>query len=200
MSSRATESTRMIEWLAWVELNKKKLVIGAAAVAIVIVALEVHQWHRNRAEAEASAALLKVEKAGVRPENAPEPDAQAFLRVAAAYPGTSAGARGALFAADALFRDNKYGEAKTQFESFLRNYGEHPFAPTAALGVAACWDAMNQTNEALRAYQDLLSRFAGSPVAPQAKLSLARLYEAKDEAAQALKVYDELVRLGARSA
>ena len=33
MSRQATESTRMIDLLAWVEVNKKKLLIGAAATA-----------------------------------------------------------------------------------------------------------------------------------------------------------------------
>src|SRR2546430_11428638 len=178
MSSQATGSTRMIDFLAWVEVNKTRLVIGVAVVAVVIAACVIYQWRHNEAEAEASAALLKVERPGVRSDDAPEADAQAFLQVATAHPGTSAGGRALLFAAAALFRENKYAEAKTQFESFLRDDPEDPFTPIAAFGAAACLDALDKTNEALVAYQDVVNRFAGSVPAAQAKLGLARLYEA----------------------
>ena len=200
MSSHATESTRLIEFLAWVEVHKKKLLIGAALVAIGTGAWAIYQWNRNQAETEASAALFRVDKPGARSETAPEANAQAFLRVATAHPGTSAGARALLLAADALFRENKYAEAKAQFENFLRDYTENPLAATAALGVAACLDAMDKTNEALTAYQDVASRFAGSAVVAQAKLGLARLYEAKNDLAPALRVYEELTRPNAQSA
>ena len=61
MSSQATESTRLIDFLAWVEVNKKKLLIGAAVVAVAIAAYSIYQWHRNEAEAEASAAFYRVQ-------------------------------------------------------------------------------------------------------------------------------------------
>jgi TolA-binding protein len=199
MSSQATESTRMIEFLAWVEVNMKKLLIGAAVVGVAVAGYFLYQSHRNEAESEASSALLKADKAGARPDKAAEPGAQAFLQIVTAYPGTSAAGRALLFGADALFRENKYSEAKSQFEVFLREYPENPLAATAAFGVAASLDAMNKTNEAQVAYEDVLSRFAGSTVAAQAKLGLARLYTATDKPAQALKIYDELLRPGAQS-
>ena len=71
MSSQTTESTRMIEFVAWAAVNKKKLLACAAIIAVGIAAGAIYQSNRNRAEAEASAALLKVDKLGVRPESAP---------------------------------------------------------------------------------------------------------------------------------
>ncbi len=200
MSSQTTGSTRLIDFLAWVEVNKKKLAIGIALAAVVISAWAIYQWRHNEAEAEASAALLKVQRTGVRSDDAPEADAQTFLQVATAHPGTRAGGRALLFAAAALFRENKYAEAKTQFENFLRDDPENPFAPTAAFGAAACLDALDKTNEALAAYQDVVNRFAGSVVVAQAKLGLARVYEAGNDPAQALRIYHELTRPNAQSA
>lgn len=194
MSSHATQSTRMIEFLAWVEVNKKRLLVGVVAVAIVLGGVWIYQWHSNQAETEASAALLKVDRAGADPEGASDPNPQSLLQVATAYPGTGAGSRALLLAAEALYKENKYGEAKTQFENFLRNNADNPLAPIACLGVAACLDSMNKTNEAVAAYQDVLSRFGGSAVVGQAKMGLARLYEAANQPAQALKIYDELIR------
>jgi predicted negative regulator of RcsB-dependent stress response len=200
MSSHATGSTRMIDFLAWVEVNKKKLVIGVAIIAVAIAAYSIYQWHRNEAEAEATAALYKIQIPASQTEKTGGPGAQAFLQIAAAHPGTSAGAQALLFGAEGLFRESKFAEAKTRFESFLRTYPDHPMAPTAAFGIAACLDAMDKTTETLTAYQDVVSRFAGSVVASQAKLGLARLYETKGDLAQALKIYDELARPTASSA
>src|SRR5438552_8693609 len=119
MSSQATGSTRMIELLAWVEVNKKKVLIGAAVVAVAIAAYSIYQWHRNEAEAEATAALYKIQPPASQTEKT-GPGAQAFLQVATTHSGTSAGAQALLFGAEGLFRENKFVEAKAQFENFLR--------------------------------------------------------------------------------
>jgi predicted negative regulator of RcsB-dependent stress response len=192
MSSEATGSTRMIDFLAWIEVNKKKLLIGTGVMAIAIAAYSIYQWYQNEAEAAASAALYKIQTSASKPET--PPGAQAFLDVAKAHAGTSAGAQALALGAEALFRENKFAEAKTQFEGFLRAYPDHPMAPAAAFGIAACLDAADKTNEALTAYQDIVSRFPGSVVAAQAKLGMARLYQSKDDLAQALKIYEELAR------
>jgi predicted negative regulator of RcsB-dependent stress response len=188
----------MIELLAWVEVNKKKVFIGAAVVAVAIAAYSIYQWHRSESEAQAAAALYKIQTPAPKTEK--PPGAQAFLQVATTHPGTSAGAQALLLGAEGLFRENQFAEAKTQFENFLRTYPDHPLAPTAAFGIAACLDAINKTNETLTAYQDVVNRYPGSVVASQAKLGLARLYETTGDLAQALKTYDELARPTASSA
>jgi TolA-binding protein len=122
------------------------------------------------------------------------PDPQEYLQVASRYTGTGAGGRALLFAAEALFRDNKYSEAKTTFETFMRDYGDSPEATIANFGAAACLDALGKTNEAFSAYQDVITRYGNSAVVGQARLELARLYEDRGQAAQALKIYEELTR------
>lgn len=184
----------MIDFLAWVEVNKKRLFIGISVVGVVTGALVVYQWHSNQAEAEANAALLKVDRTSPGQERSAEPDAQALLRVATAFPGTGAAGRALLRAAETLFKDGKYAEAQAQFEAFLRSYPGQPLAAVATFGVAACLDALNKTNEAVTAYQDVVSRYGASSVVSQAKLAQARLYEARNEPAQALRIYDEMTR------
>ncbi len=192
MSSEATESSRLINFLTWVEVNKKGLLIGTAVVAVAMAGYSIYQWHHNEAEADAVEALYKIQTPASPTDKAPA--AQAFLQVALTHPGTSAGAQALLLGAEALFRENKFAEAKAQFENFLQTYPDHPVAPTAAFGIAASLDAIDRTNEAATAYQDVVNRYPGSVAASQAKLGLARLYEAKGDPAQALKIYDELAR------
>jgi TolA-binding protein len=200
MSSEATESMRLVNFLAWLEVNKKRLLVGVIIVAALAGGYSIYRWRENEAEAEANEALLKLHKAGNRLESATGPGAQAYLQVAAAHAGTGAGARALLFAAETLFLENKYSEARTEFEKFIRNYGDSPDVTIAAFGVAACLDALDKTNEAMTAYQDVITRYGTSAVAGQAKLAIARFYEARNEPAQALKIYEELTRPTAQTA
>lgn len=194
MSSGAPDSTRLIEMVAWVEENKKPILIGVAAVAVLISALAIHRWNRNQAEIKAGAALFGLEKPFERGAESKGPAAQAYLELATTYRGTSAGAQATLLGAEVLFKEGKYAEAKTRFESFLQGNPNHSLAALAVFGVAASQDALGKTNEALAAYQDVVTRYPNSAVFGQAKLSIASLYEARNEPAQALKIYEELTR------
>ena len=194
MSSEATESTRMLDFLAWVEVNKKKLLLGLIVLGVLAAGYSIYRWHENEVEAEANEALLKLHRPSNRSESGSSPNAQAYLQVASGYTGTGAGARALLFAGEALFRESKYSEAQTAFEKFMRDYGNSREISIAAFGVAACLDTLGKTNEAFAAYQDVITRHGNSPVAAQARLELARLYEDRNQAAQALKIYEELTR------
>jgi predicted negative regulator of RcsB-dependent stress response len=187
-------SGRLFDLLAWLELNKKLLLycaLGAVAIGFVAFA---YNLSREQAELKASSALLELRTPLGGEETAKPPAAADFLRLAKEFSGTDSGARAALLAAGALFEEGKYAEARNQFEKFLSQTGEGPFAPTAAYGVAVCLDALDKTNEALAAYQGVLNRYPKAPVAAQANLALARLYEASNQPEQALKIYEYLSR------
>jgi predicted negative regulator of RcsB-dependent stress response len=184
----------MVEVVAWLEVNRKRVLIGVIVLAVLISAFFVYRWNRGQAEIAANAALLALENQGDRGQAAKDPGAQAFLQVAASHQGTGAGAQARLLGAEALFKEGKYAEAKAQFEAFLRDDVDNPFLPTAALGIAASLDSQDKTNEALVAYQNVLAGYPNSIVAGQAKLAIARFHEARNEPAQALKIYDELAR------
>src|SRR5437764_13830071 len=104
MSSQTTGSTRLIDFLAWVEVNKKKLAIGIALAAVVISAWAIYEWRHNEAEAEAIAALLYVQRTGVRYDDAAEAVAQTLLPVAIAHSGTLSSGRALPFVAASLLR------------------------------------------------------------------------------------------------
>jgi predicted negative regulator of RcsB-dependent stress response len=184
----------MVEFVAWLELNKKRVLFGVIVLAILIFAFAIYRWNRGQAEIAANAALLALENHAGRGQAAKDPAAQAYLQVAASHQGTSAGAQARLLGAEALFKEGKYSEAKSQFEVFVREHGDNPFLPTAALGIAASLDSQDKTNEALLSYQNVVSSYPNSAVAGQAKLAIARLHEARNEPAPALRIYDELAR------
>jgi tetratricopeptide (TPR) repeat protein len=192
MSSESTISTRGLEFLAWLEVNKSRLIIGTAVFAIVISAFFIHRWRVAEREQVASAALIRVQSVVSSAPNAQRPAAADYLQIASEHRNTRAGARAQLFAAEALFREGKYTESHAQFAAFLEAHPLHPLASTAAFGVAACLDALGESEKAFRSYQDVVSRYPNAAVASQAKLAMADFHLAQSEASQALRLYEEL--------
>jgi predicted negative regulator of RcsB-dependent stress response len=200
MSSEAPEKSQTVEFLAWLEVNKWRVVAVAAVVAVVAGGTTIYRSFHYQRELEASTALLKAQREAERPGPDQRPSAEAFLRVASAFSGTDASERAVLLAARAFFDAGKFAEAREQFEAFLRESGSSSLAPNAAFGIASCLDGLGKTNEAVVAYQNVLTTYPGSSTANQAKLALAGLFEAQKEFTQAVKLYGELSAPGQPSA
>jgi predicted negative regulator of RcsB-dependent stress response len=189
-----TESVKMYEFLAWLETNKKKLMIGAGVLAAIAIVFSFVRYQANQRELAANEALFKLGLPLSRGEIGARPNATAYLKVATDYANTRAGERAVLMAAGTLFGDNNYAAALDQFRKFQSAYPDSPLASVALLGVAACLDSQDKTDEAVKTYQEVLSRYVSEPVANQARLALARICESKKQPEQALKLYDDLAR------
>jgi predicted negative regulator of RcsB-dependent stress response len=200
MSSEATSSsTALYDLLAWAEVNKKRLAVGAAVVAALAAAIGLYAYNRAEGETAAAKALSEVVYAQTGQRGA-TPSAAEYLKVASNHPGTRAAERALILGAGAMFAEGKYAEAQAQFERFLKQSPESALAPVASLGVASCLDALSKPEEAMTAYQKVIAKHPGDPVVGQARLALARLYEAREQPEQALRMYRELTRPGVQSA
>jgi len=159
------------------------------------IGLALYVWQKDQKELAASQALSEL-RAPLGPAGRLQPvPAEDYLKIAAQYAGTGAGARALLIAGGTLFSEGKYTEAKSQFDRFLSEYSENSFLGDAALGVAACLDALDKVPEAVTKYQEVAARFAGEPaVSHPARLALARLQETQKKPEEAYKIYVELAR------
>ena len=186
----------MYDFLAWLEVNKKRLAVAGIALFVLGFVISLVLYTRNEKEIRANEALLSLglPQATDRTSSVP---AASYLKVAAEFAGTHAGARSQLLAAIGLFSDNRYADALTQFKKFKEEYPNDPAAAEATLGIAACQEAQGNLDEALKSYQLLASGATAESV--QAKLGAARLLEAKGQPEQALKYYSEIIQAGARS-
>jgi predicted negative regulator of RcsB-dependent stress response len=187
----------MYEFLAWLETNRKKLIIGASVVVVVAVVFSFYRYQANQRELRANEALFKLGLPLGREESGARPNANAYLKVANDYVNTRAGERAMMMAAGALFGENNYAGAADLFAKFQSTYTSSPMVPLAQLGVATCLDAQDKTDAALKAYQEVVSKYSAEPVANQARLAIARIFEGKKQPEQALKLYDELGRADA---
>jgi len=177
----------------WFEANKRQALWSAGGLAVVGLIVALFLYRQNEADVAASEALSNV--ALPQMTGAARGDtADAYLKVAATYPNSRAGARALLLAAGSLFVEGKYAEAKAQFERFIREHRDSPFIGEALLGVAASLDAQGKSSDAITAYKDLIERHSADPVLPQARFALARLYEAQNQPEQARKLFEEVER------
>ena len=193
MDSDVTRSTAFYNFLAWVEVNKKRLLGWGGVIAAIAAITPIFVYSQVQKEESASRALSEV-RAGPGPSALPPQDlAAAYLKVAKAFPGTKAAERAWLQAAGSLFVAGQYSAAQKEFEAFHKQSPNSPWVPQALFGVASSLDAQKMTNEAVRSYEDLRKRFPNDPILDQAKLALARLQESQNPK-EALALYDDLLK------
>lgn len=194
MNPAQSESSRGIEILTWLEVNKWRLIYTAAALVVAGFVGFVYRLNSEHKELAANLALFETRRSALANEDNLAVPASALQKIAEDYRGTGAGRHAELLAAAALFQEGKYAEARQQFDQFLQRHPGSPLAAAAAFGSAACLDALNKTNEAIAAYQRVLSQFPNDPVAAQAKLALADLHLAGGQPEAALALFDELAQ------
>jgi TolA-binding protein len=179
---------------AWFEANKKQTILGAAILLVVGVIVAFFLYRQNEQELAASEALSNVALPQLTGASGRAETAEAYLKVAATYPKSTAAARALLLAAGSWFAEGKYLEAKVQFDRFAREHRDSPFMGQALLGVAACQDAQGKTNEAMAAYKNLIDHHPGENVVPQARFALGCLYEAQNDPEKARNQFEEVAR------
>ena len=195
MESEATQLPLWQQAWAWFEVNKKQTLWATGGLVLVGLIIAFVLYRQDEADVSASEALSNVallQMTGAGRGETPD----VYLKVAAAHPGSRAGARAVLLAAGGLFVEAKYDEARTQFERFNREYSDSPFKGEALLGIAACLDVQSKTNEAVAAYKNLIDRRPTDYVLPQARFALARLYEAQNKPELARSQFEEVERSG----
>jgi tetratricopeptide (TPR) repeat protein len=182
--------------LAWFDANKRPVLWAAGICLIVGVVVWFLLWQRGQKELAANNALSGITLAqmtGTARQESPE----AYLKVAADFPNSSAGARALLLAAGNLFTNGKFPESQALFERFTREYHGSPLLSEGLIGIAAALEAQAKNDQAVSAYKDLIARHPGESVIPQAKFSLARLYEAQNKPEMARDLYQDVERTSA---
>lgn len=199
MEAEATKSGGIIQLQAWLEKNKKRILMAGGGVLLAVLALVAYANLQAQREMSAARALSEV-RADRQPDGSLTPGtAEAYMHVANEYAGTRAGARALLLAAGHNFVQRNYEQSQSQFEEFLRRYPDSSFASQALLGVAANLDARQQTDLAIAKYEEVRRVHPNQPASDQAHFALARLYEDADRLEEAYAIYEEIVATHAGS-
>ena len=189
----------MVSLMAWIEVNKKRLMIGAALALVVIAVVAIVVQQQARKEVTASEALSDIRVPYSAGAVAEAGTADALLKMAQAHKGTRAAARALLISGSILFSERKYDEAQQRYNLLLQEYPGNPWAADATFGIAVALEAQGKSAEALAKYEDVRKRFATSTVINDTKLAIARLYESSNKAEDAFKLYEEVATAGANT-
>lgn len=192
MSTESEETSGLMEFLAWLEIHKQKLLAGGIGAIVVGGAFYVTQWQADQTEQAAGTALYEVQAKEGEADDADKPKAEDYLSIASDNAGTGAAERALLIAARTQFVAGEYDEARATFERFQTEHESSEFVSTALYGVAASQDAAGNLADAKSGYQAVINRFPNAPVGAQAKMAMASIHESSDEAAEALALYDSL--------
>jgi TolA-binding protein len=187
-------SSGLLNLLGWLEVNKRKVAIGAAIALVVGLAAALFAYNQSQKEIRASQALSEIRASYNPTQPAPPGLAESYLKVANDYSGTKAGERAALMAASALFVEGNYTGAQQKYDQFIRDNPDSPWLPQAHFGIAASLDAQKKTAEAITKFEEVRKRYPSDAVADETKLALGRLYEQQNKPEEAYKLYDELVK------
>ena len=189
----------MIGLLAWLEVHKKQVVIGTAAVLVVVFLAVIVVQHQTRKELSASEALSDVRGLFSPAASTPAGTIEALSKVASEHAGTKAAARALLISAGLLFSEAKsaadYAEAQKRFTQVTQEYPDSAWLAQAHLGIAASLAGQGKAAEATAKYEEINRRYASAPIFDQSRLALARLYEAS-KPEEAFKLYDDLAKPG----
>ena len=189
----------MVSLMAWIEVNKKRLMIGGAVAIVLIVVASLFVQQQARKEITASEALSDIRVPYTPGAPAAPETANALLKMAQAHQGTRAAARALLISGSILFSERNYDEAQKRYNLLLQDYPGNPWAADATFGIAVSLEAQGKSAEALAKYEDVRKRFASSTVINDTKLAIARLYEASNKAEDAFKLYEEVATAGANT-
>ena len=197
MASDATQPGGLIGVLAWIEVNKKRLMIGGGIAIVIIVAAVVFIQQQSQKEYLASEALSDVRVPFSSGNPVLPGTADALLKVANAHQGTRAAARALLLSAGVLFAEAKsaadYAEAEKRFSQVIQSYPDSEWVAQANRGVAASILAQGKTAEATAKYEELRRRFANAPIIDEVRIALARLYESQ-KPEEAFNLYEEVLK------
>lgn len=174
-------------------MHKKHVLWAAIIIVVVGIAAGFFLWQQGARAARANEALSSAVSAEIVPGQQAQ-SVEAILKISTEYQGTAAAERAVLLAATDLFLQGKYGEARSQFEKYLREYRDGPFNIQARFGVAACSEAQGEIDKAMAAYKDIADHHSSESVAPQAFVALGRLSEAQGKLEQARDYYGQAAR------
>ncbi len=194
MDSETQKTDALYEFLAWLEVNKKRVAIGGGAVLVLAGLIATVVWYRGQAELKASEALSAIRVPANPSEPLPPDTLDNLQKFIAGHSGTAAAKRAELIRAGLLFTTGQYADAQGAFEKFIQQHAESPWISEAYYGSAVCLDALGKTNEAVAKYEDFARRFSTDPKIDQARFHLATLLESANRPADAVREYDRIVK------
>jgi hypothetical protein len=196
MDSTESPPSGSIQFLAWLETNKKRLLLGGVAViAVVCVAIVVIQAQAQRQ----TSAFEELSEVKIPSGLGAQPLAGAagqYLKVAEENSGTRAAGWAVLLAGGSYFSEGKVLRRPEPVRAISQGISGQPLAKRGAPGNCFLPRCARQNQRGRGQVRRTPAPICGDAVVDEAKLALGRLYEGQGKNEDAFKLYDEVMKAG----
>jgi len=176
--------------------SPRNFLIGAAAVvaAIVVIVLLV----TNKPKPNPQPAIM-FDEAVLILQDQQRPDTasaeQLLTELSRRYSSNPMGKRAAFHLGNIYYNQQKYDDARRQYEKFANGMKNDPIlSPAAWMGVGNCYEVQGTFDKAAGAYATAFNRYPKWALADQAALSAGRCYRMKGMLTAAEGVYAEYLK------
>jgi TolA-binding protein len=188
---RFQQATEKVAEFYYRDRQRFLIIVGVVVVAVVGLIL-VLQSRKPGVNTEAQ--LQFTEALGVYSQGQVQGAEEAFRNVAARHGRDNVGIRARYYLGQIYFQSQRYAEAKSEFERFLKGSPNDPIlAPGALIGIADCLQETGSPLKAAETYERAWRQYPDSPQAPEAALAAGRNYADAGALDRAEKVYRALL-------
>ena len=163
-------------------LHKQKILVGAFGLIAVLLGGSVYLGLQAVKAQKAEAAYAAADSI------------EGWQSVIREFPNSIAAGNSYLRIGSKLREDSKYPESDTAYESFVRNFPNHPLLVAGYMGLAANAELENHPDKALDQYKEVATQFSSTYMAPMALFQQARLVEGKGQLKDAQQLFESIVR------
>ena len=173
--------------------DKQKFWVIAGVVLVVIVGGIVLLQNRGKGD-NTEAQLRFTEALGIYTQGDMQQAEEAFSSIVGRFGGDWAGVRAHYYLGQIYYSSQRYAEARTEYEAFLKKGAKDPvLGPGASLGIANCDEEMGNHAQAAARYEKTYRGYQESPLAFDAMMAAGRNYRMAGDLSKAEAVYQELL-------
>lgn len=176
--------------------SPRNFYIGAVAVVAAIVAIVVVVSNKPKPNPQPA---IMFDEAVLILQDQQRPDTasaeQLLTELSRRYSSSAMGKRAAYHLANIYYNQQKYDDARRQYEKFANGVKNDPIlSPAAWMGIGNCYEAQGAFDKAAGAYATALNRYPTWTLADQAALSAGRCYRLKGMLTAAEGVYAKYLK------
>jgi len=169
------------------EKHGKQITGGVIAVAALGLVL-LYWQHQTNFRAQQSTQRL-----------AHATDSGALLAIARDFPNSPVAVEALARLADLYYRNGRYPEAASTYQSIIKDYPGNPLAVSSKLGLGETQEAQGNLDGAKAQYLQIINSEPNSYIANDARMGLARCLEIQGQKKEARQLYEELLAAGQNS-
>jgi TolA-binding protein len=182
--------------------SPRNFAIGGVALAAVIVAIVFTATHKPKPNPQPA---IMFDEAMLILSDQQHPDTsnaeQVLTELSRRYASTPLGKRASYYLGDIYYNEQKYDDARRQFERFATGVKNDPIlSPAAWMGVGNCYEAQGTLDKAAEAYATAFRKYPKWALADQAALSAGRCYRQKGQLKEAEAIYSAYVKANSKAA